>query len=201
MSGYANYSNLHSLVRRGITVIRNRNNVEKWLSGIGNLIRRPEPLRIKNMVLADGSTVIPDPTPAQGLFEVYWKGDISHAVNNGIEGGVYNVAFREENWIVTGEINHHPDSSQYFIPWHNHPYYMILARPGFSPSNLIALRLQGVGVHIDPGVWHQPPILDPSVEEEVKFLTCQLRSHNCVLHDAMESDGELYSFELKENLK
>lgn len=199
MSGYANYSSIRGLCQTTLTVLQRTNNVEGWLNGVGHLVKKPEPIRKRDLVLFDGSQVNIDPTEATGSFRVYWDGNKSHAVNDGIGSQEYTVAVKDNGRIHTGEINHHPDSSQYFIPKHSYPYYLILGRQSTEPIDLVAIRLQNIGVHIYPGVWHQPPILTPSLGNIFgNFLTGQLRSRNCVNYRAMEDYEKLYSFKFDE---
>lgn len=196
MSGYALYRNIQHLKKIFVPVVKDHTKLSGWMKDHCKIITEDEPLQHRDVSLANGLSITPDTTPAFGDFDTYWDKDMAHAVNNGIDSGVYNVAKMVGDKIVTGEINYHPDSSQIFLPRHNKAYYMFLAPRGSAPLGVVALKLRGVGVHISPGIWHQPPIMAPGSDSSGVFYTCQLRSHNCVNHVYLDDD-ELIYFNLK----
>ena len=82
--------------------------------------------------------------------------------------------------LFTHEANYHPDGGQVFFPRARRAFVALLARPGddVTPDDFVAFAFDGsCGVHIDPGVWHQP--LFP-VGERLAFDDKQGRVHACV---------------------
>lgn len=82
--------------------------------------------------------------------------------------------------LYTHEANYHPDGGQVFVPRGRQPFVALLAKPGddVAPEDFVAFGFDGRhGVHIDPGVWHQP--LFP-VAERLTFDDKQGRVHACV---------------------
>ena len=82
--------------------------------------------------------------------------------------------------IYTHEANYHPDGGQIFFPRQGAPFVALLAKPGdsISPEDFVAFRCDGsFGIHIDPGVWHQPVF---PVAAAAEFDNRQGRVHACV---------------------
>ncbi len=82
--------------------------------------------------------------------------------------------------LYTHEANYHPDGGQVFVPRDRQPFVALLAKPSddIRPEDFVAFGFDGrQGVHIDPGVWHQP--LFP-IGERISFDDKQGRVHACV---------------------
>jgi hypothetical protein len=91
--------------------------------------------------------------------------------------------------LYTHEANYHPDGGQIFFPESRSPFVALLARPGddVRPEDFVAFHFDGtVGVHVDPGVWHQPVF--PLVPE-CRFSNRQGRVHACVSVDFVGEFG------------
>jgi ureidoglycolate lyase len=91
--------------------------------------------------------------------------------------------------ILTHEANYHPDGGQIFYPRDGAAFVALLAKPSdeVTPGDFRAFRFDGsFGVHIDPGVWHQPvfPLDPPAV-----FDDRQGRVHACVAVDFLTEFG------------
>ena len=95
----------------------------------------------------------------------------------------------DRSCILTHEANYHPDGGQIFCPRAGTGFVALLAKPGddVTPADFRAFRFDGrFGVHIDPGVWHQPvfPLNPPAV-----FDDRQGRVHACVAVDFLAEFG------------
>jgi ureidoglycolate lyase len=91
--------------------------------------------------------------------------------------------------IYTHEANYHPDGGQVFFPRDADPFVALLAKPGdnVGPADFVAFHFDGsVGIHIDPGVWHQPvfPLAPIAI-----FDDKQGRVHACVAIDFVSEFG------------
>lgn len=125
-------------------------------------------------------------------FEMERRGEVLHAVNHAvgrsyITGWFADPASASEDRspknvqrIYTHEANYHPDGGQIFVSSDAAPFVALLARPGddVTPDDFVAFQFDGsVGVHIDPGVWHQPVF---PVGERACFDNRQGRVHCCI---------------------
>jgi ureidoglycolate hydrolase len=93
--------------------------------------------------------------------------------------------------FYTHEADYHPDGGQIFFPLAATSFVALLARPGddVHAEDFVAFWFDGTrGVHIDPGVWHQPVF--PLAQSAV-FDNRQGRVHACVSIDFV---GELGAF-------
>jgi hypothetical protein len=125
-------------------------------------------------------------------FVMERRGEIQHAVNRAVgrsylTGWFADPATASEHRqptdttrIYTHEANYHPDGGQIFSPRDGAAYVALLARPGddVRPEDFVAFYGDGsFGIHIDPGVWHQPvfPIAPSAV-----FDDKQGRVHACI---------------------
>jgi ureidoglycolate hydrolase len=145
----------------------------------------------------------------EGLFKMRWKGDVLYAVNHAV-GGSYVTGWacapedaREDRatvprvQVLTCEANYHPDGGQIFFPKGVVPFVALLALPGddVKPEDFVAFQCPGdFGIHIDPGVWHQPvyPLVD-----EAEFDDKQSAVHACVSVDFGKEFGCLLSVPLR----
>jgi ureidoglycolate lyase/seryl-tRNA synthetase len=125
-------------------------------------------------------------------FTMERRGELLHAVNMAvgrsyITGWFADPATASEtrepsdvSRIYTHEANYHPDGGQIFCPRHGGSFVALLAKPGdnITPQDFVAFHCNGsFGIHIDPGVWHQPvfPLLATA-----EFDNRQGRVHACV---------------------
>ena len=140
-----------------------------------------------------------------GIVEDYFAmerhGEIQHAVNRAV-GRSYITGWyadpatasgthepSDTSRIYTHEANYHPDGGQIFFPRSGTPFVALLARTGddVRPEDFVAFRCDGsFGIHIDPGVWHQPvfPLAPVAV-----FDDKQGRVHACVAVDFVSEFG------------
>ncbi len=85
--------------------------------------------------------------------------------------------------------NYHPDGGQIFAPRDGAAFVALLARPGDAVTleDFVAFRFDGrFGVHIDPGVWHQPVF---PLGARAVFDDRQGRVHACVACDFLGEFG------------
>ena len=136
-----------------------------------------------------------------GRFEMSWQGHelstYNHAVNNGYitgwsldpNGGADSSAAKERDYIYTFEANYHPDGGQIFFPVERKAFVGLLAKAGdnISPEDSVAFYFDGKqGIHIDPGVWHQPMF---PTSDKMSFEDKQGRVHACVACNFVEEFG------------
>lgn len=171
------------------------------LRGLGRLVPRFDPADV---------AVVPWPTagwrplvPGTGVeggvvadvFEYSRQGGLQFAENKAV-GRRYLIGWYGDPAVVgphtepvdrtrllTHEANYHPDGGQIFWPRAGAPFVALLAPPGddVRPEDFRAFAFDGTcGVHIDPGVWHQPvfPVAGRAV-----FDDAQGRVHACVSVD------------------
>jgi ureidoglycolate lyase len=137
----------------------------------------------------------------EDCFAMERHGEIQHAVNRAV-GRSYITGWyadpatasntrepSDTSRIYTHEANYHPDGGQIFFPRGGTPFVALLATAGDNvrPDDFVAFRCDGTfGIHIDPGVWHQPVF--PLVPEAV-FDDKQGRVHACVAVDFVSEFG------------
>jgi hypothetical protein len=124
-----------------------------------------------------------------GEFLVWESENIMCAENKAVGSGMYTVAKRNNDVVYIREANYHPESSQLVCPVARTPFVLVL---GSTIDNLTAYYFYGdSGFHINPGVWHQPPInLQPGT---ITFKDKQAMTHLCVLYDSIiENNRWLY---------
>jgi ureidoglycolate lyase len=135
------------------------------------------------------------------LFRMERRGQVQHAVNQAVgrsyvTGWFADPASASETGqeadfsrVYTHEANYHPDGGQIFFPRGNAAFVALLARPGddVRPEDFVAFYFDGSrGIHIDPGVWHQPVFpLDPVATFDDK----QGRVHACIAVDFLSEFG------------
>lgn len=170
--------------------------VESFAAGRVTIVTWPQP----------GWRPIVDGTGNEGgivedTFEMVRRGQVQHAVNHAVGRGYVTGWFddpadaREDRApadlarLYTHEANYHPDGGQIFFPRGSAPFVALLARPGddIRPEDFVAFHFDGsFGVHIDPGVWHQPVF---PVNERATFDDRQGRVHACVACDFVSEFG------------
>lgn len=134
-------------------------------------------------------------------FEFVRRGEVLHAVNHAVgrsyvTGWFADPAIASEartpvdtRRIFTHEANYHPDGGQIFGPCNAQPFVVLLARPGddVGPDDFVAFYFDGrFGIHIDPGVWHQPVF---PVGPRASFQNKQGRVHCCIAVDFVREFG------------
>jgi ureidoglycolate lyase/seryl-tRNA synthetase len=125
-------------------------------------------------------------------FEMVRRGEVQHAVNHAVgrsyvTGWFADPATASETRapadttrIFTHEANYHPDGGQIFSPCDGAAFVALLAKPGddITPDDFVAFYCDGsFGLHIDPGVWHQPVF---PIAERASFNDKQGRVHCCI---------------------
>jgi len=129
------------------------------------------------------------------------RGEVQHAFNRAV-GRRYVTGWfadpatashgrpaADTSRIYTHEANYHPDGGQIFSPRDGAAFVALLAKPGddVTPETFVAFHCDGwFGLHIDPGVWHQPvfPLAPTAV-----FDGKQGRVHACVAVDFLGEFG------------
>lgn len=211
---FANFSGvdlgaLPSIARGEAKLVRARRIVAtaESLAGYGHLVDRFEDAEV---------TIVPWPVagrrplvPGTGIeggtvedrFVMERRGQVQHAVNYAVKrsyitgwledppSAAEGEMPRDATRIYTHEANYHPDSGQIFFPETRAPFVALLARPGddVTAEDFVAFHFDGTkGIHIDPGVWHQPvfPLGDSAV-----FSNRQGRVHACVSIDFVQELG------------
>ena len=134
-------------------------------------------------------------------FEMVRRGEIQHAVNHAVGRGYITGWFADPatasesrapadtSRIFTHEANYHPDGGQIFSPRDGAAFVALLAKPGddVTPDDFTAFHCDGsFGLHIDPGVWHQPVF---PLAERASFDNRQGRVHCCISVDFVAEFG------------
>jgi len=129
------------------------------------------------------------------------SGQVQHAVNHAVARSYVtgwfddpatareDVAPRDATRLYTHEANYHPDGGQIFFPRARAAFVALLAKPGddVTPGDFVAFHFDGrCGVHIDPGVWHQPVF---PTGARATFDDRQGRVHACVAVDFVSEFG------------
>ena len=134
----------------------------------------------------------------EGRFEFFRDGGLMCGRNHAV-GGHYitgwfgdpatacaSVEPEDHDHVYVREANYHPDGGQIFFPASGSPYIALLAKPGddIKPSDFKAFYFDGTrGVHINPGVWHQPVF---PLEPKAVFDDRQGKVHACIACDFVE---------------
>lgn len=139
----------------------------------------------------------------EGDFTMEWRGNKLYANNHAVNGSYLTgwatfpddadslpvIARADRRYLLTHEINYHPDGGQLFMPKDGKPFVALLGLPGedISPEHFKAFYFDGsCGVCIHPGVWHQPPF---SVEDSMTLLDRQGKVHACIYANFIEEFG------------
>jgi ureidoglycolate lyase len=149
--------------------------------------------------------IVPDTGNEGGVVEDSFvmerRGEVQHAVNRAvgrsyITGWFNDPGIASENRhatditrIYTHEANYHPDGGQIFSPRDGAQFVALLAKPGddITPDSFVAFFCDGsFGIHIDPGVWHQPVF---PLAASATFDDRQGRVHACVAVDFVAEFG------------
>jgi hypothetical protein len=180
---------------------------EASLAGYGGLVHDLAAARV---------TIVPWPKPhgrplvpgtgveggeVADVFEMVRDGQVQRAANHAV-GREYITGWladpatadpdrppEDASRLYTHEANYHPDGGQIFFPRERVPFVALLARPGddVRPEDFVAFAFDGTaGVHIDPGVWHQPVF---PLAARASFDDRQGRVHACVSCDFVGEFG------------
>jgi ureidoglycolate lyase/seryl-tRNA synthetase len=137
----------------------------------------------------------------EDTFQMVRHGQMQHAVNHAVGRSYITGWFtdpaaasddqpaQDTSRIYTHEANYHPDGGQIFFPRDSAPFVALLAKPGddIGPQSFIAFYCDGsFGLHIDPGVWHQPVF---PVHDRATFDNRQGRVHACISVDFVTEFG------------
>ena len=138
---------------------------------------------------------------AEGVFEMAWHGDTLQTENHAV-GGSYITGWASDpiaasqegprsggDHIYTFEANYHPDGGQVFYPMTRSPFVALLAKAtdDIRPEHFKAFYFDGsCGVHVDPGVWHQPVF---PLGQNLNFRDKQGKVHACVGCNFVEEFG------------
>ncbi|HEY8078339.1 MAG TPA: ureidoglycolate lyase [Labilithrix sp.] len=202
---------LPSIERGAARVVRARRVVadERSLAGYGHLVddyaraaiaivpwpvRGPRPLVPGTGV--EGGTI-------EDEFTMERRGEVQYATNHAVRRSYLTGWFRDPpaasesrepedtSRIFTHEANYHPDGGQIFFAPDGDPFVALLARPGddVRPEDFVAFVFDARaarGVHIDPGVWHQPVF---PRSPRARYFTRQGKVHACVSIDFVGEFG------------
>jgi ureidoglycolate lyase len=168
------------------------------LRGYGHVVPEFAPARVTIVTWPQPSwrPIVPGTGNEGGIVEDSFvmerHGEIQHAHNRAVGRSYITGWFTDPatasagrpptdtSRIYTHEANYHPDGGQIFSPREALPFVALLAKPGddVRPEDFVAFHCDGsFGIHIDPGVWHQPLFpLGPSAIFDDK----QGRVHACV---------------------
>ncbi len=171
------------------------------LRGFGHLVDRFDPAQVRVVAWPTaGWRGLVAGTGAEGgvvadVFAFERRGAVQYATNRAV-GRSYLIGWygdpatatedrppNARDHILTHEANYHPDGGQIFFPRDGAPFVALLAPPGddVQPGDFRAFWFDGSrGVHIDPGVWHQPVF---PVAGDAVFDDAQGRVHACVSVD------------------
>ena len=137
----------------------------------------------------------------QDSFVMERRGEIQHAENLAVGRSYITGWFTDPatasshrepcdtSRIYTHEANYHPDGGQIFCPRDRAAFVALLAMPGddVKPEDFVAFYCDGsFGIHIDPGVWHQPVF---PVAPHAVFDDKQGRVHACIAVDFVTEFG------------
>ena len=177
------------------------------LKGYGHITRDFESARVTLVTWPQPGwrPVVPG-TGAEGgvvedRFEMVRRGEVQNAVNHALGRGYITGWFADPatasesrapadtSRIFTHEANYHPDGGQIFSPRDGGAFVALLAKPGddVTPEDFVAFYCDGsFGLHIDPGVWHQPVF---PLAERASFDNRQGRVHCCISVDFVSEVG------------
>jgi ureidoglycolate lyase/seryl-tRNA synthetase len=177
------------------------------LHGYGRIVRdfAAAPVTIVTWPQPGRRPIVPGTGNEGGIVEdsflMVRRGEVQHAVNRAvgrsyITGWFTDPASASEERpandttrIYTHEANYHPDGGQIFAPRDRAAFVALLAKPGddVTPEDFVAFYCDGrFGIHIDPGVWHQPVF---PVDADAIFDDKQGRVHACVAVDFVTEFG------------
>lgn len=139
----------------------------------------------------------------QGDFTMEWHGNKLYATNHAVNGAYLTgwathpdyadnlpvVLGADRRYVLTHEINYHPDGGQLFMPKDGKPFVALLGLPGedITPDHFKAFYFDGsCGICIHPGIWHQPPF---SIEDTMTLLDRQGKVHACIYANFIEEFG------------
>lgn len=145
-------------------------------------------------------TILVDVKPVIGVFASTWDNGHCYNQNYAVKTAKQTTAQQlpQSNFIVTQELNRHPDSGQTFVlnGAQTHWFGMFLAP--FNVNCRSAPLLRDIrfyifdgrrGICIHPNTWHQPPI--PLRKDSLVFTTIQNESHLCVDYNSLTHDRVL----------
>jgi ureidoglycolate lyase len=177
------------------------------LRGFGHIVSdfAQHPVEIVTWPQPDWRPIVPGTGNEGGIvqddFVMERRGEIQYALNRAVGRSYLTGWFTDPatasqerepldtSRIYTHEANYHPDGGQVFSPRGGAAFVALLAKPGddVGPEDFVAFYCDGSsGIHIDPGVWHQPVFpLDPSAVFDDK----QGRVHACVAIDFVSEFG------------
>jgi ureidoglycolate lyase len=177
------------------------------LRGYGRIVAEfePEPVTIVTWPQPGWRPIVPGTGNEGGVakdrFVMERRGEVQHAVNlavgrSYVTGWFTDPAIASEgrtaadtSRIYTHEANYHPDGGQVFSPRDHTAFVALLAKPGdyVQPADFVAFYCDGsFGIHIDPGVWHQPVFPLGAAGD---FDNKQGRVHACVAVDFIGEFG------------
>jgi ureidoglycolate lyase/seryl-tRNA synthetase len=218
MSGYADYNGVDQYTEKDViflpTVIATNKSLETMGKLVSNfdeeeckLVSWPRNSNERPLMANTGHSPI-----MEDSFKIWWKDDMAHGHNLGLGNAPYDVgrmAPFDQSYLLTREINYHPDGSQIFFPKSQKPFLMVLGVPGdeivWKPNNVLKIKgyipckfvtfyFDGTqGVHLYPGTWHQPPI---PLTDSLEFFNKQAKTHACVGYDILKEDKKWFGIHL-----
>lgn len=208
MSGYAEYSK-NNLDNQNIIDLPLIIATDYSLAGLGyivedyddskvDLVQWPKYIGKRKLEKGTGYSTV-----SEGTFRTWWKDDVSHAENHTVNSGCYKVSMYHKNRFITREMNYHPEGGQIIFPKEKKPFIVFLGTLGddiyYNPdisvisgtkrsinNKFFAFYFDGSkGLHINTGVWHQPPIPVSRDDSGLEFFDKQGSVHGCVLYDSL----------------
>lgn len=180
---------------------------EESLTGFGSIVANfsQAPVAIVTWPQPGWRPVVAGTGNEGGIVEDFFvmerRGEIQHAVNRAVGRSYVTGWFADPasasgareavdtSRIYTHEANYHPDGGQVFAPRDGAAFVALLAGPGddVKPEDFIAFYCDGsFGIHIDPGVWHQPVF---PLAPRALFDDKQGRVHACIAVDFVSEFG------------
>jgi len=187
---------------------------EESFQGFGHFVdsAAPEKVRIVVWPQPDWRPVVPGTGNEGGVvsdrFVFTRRGQLQYATNHAVQRSYLTGWFADPASasaeaeparplrLLTHEANYHPDGGQIFMPLDGKPFVALLAKPGDDVhlDSFRAFHFDGTrGIHIDPGVWHQPIF---PLAEEATYITAQGRVHACVSCNFLEEFGNYIAIDL-----
>lgn len=198
MSGYADLKDA-SVFGRNNKLIKVEEANNETIHGLGRFIDVFSEVDVSYNKVYDADTKLEIIIPREetyGKFLVWREKEYFRGVNGSVNSGEYDVCRVIQHrygreYCCVREVNFHPECSQIIFPCKKEAFILVLGQGNPNDEiSLKALLFDGTkGFEIFPRVWHQPPIANDLV-----FDNKQGKSHICVVHDFVNSNGSWVCF-------